>query len=270
MKEVVIITDRARIAKIIQKDLVTVFKDNIATRILTLKEAGELSEIKGDLFLFTLGNRIAQVKEKISNPDNIMVVTRTFKEKEFVKILEIPKNTKVLVVNDNYENTLQTVALLYDLNVNNIIMSPYKENEYDTTIKLALTPGEADKVPPGISKIIDLGDRCLDLATFLEIIYRLQISNTEISARLLNYSAQLINSDEGITKNYKETVMRNIQLERVLDMTEHGVAMTLKEGEIVLCNQKFRNMVGTDVIEGETNIYEILDEEIVLAMKSSW
>lgn len=262
-KKVMIITDRKRIADTIKKDLQDILQDKIDTEILTLNEADNMPFIDGDLFLFTLGNRIERVKKKLSNPDNTMVITRTFMEKEFVKILEIPQNTKVLVVNDNYENTLQTVELLYSLNVNNILMFPYNsEREYDTSIDIAVTPGEADKVPEGISNIIDLGDRHLDLSTFLEIIYRLHISDNDISAKLLNYNSMLINTDNGITKNYKETVMRNIQLERVLDMTDQGVALTLKSGEIVLCNKKFRNLSENPITEGKSNIEDFLGKEL--------
>lgn len=265
-KTIVIITDRLRIAKKLEEDIRQVLADRVCVLPMTLEEAEQASELRGDLFLFTLGNRIERVKAKIPNPEDILVVSRTFKERELVKILEVPKNTKVLVVNDNYENTLQTMALLYHLNIDNIIMSPYKEGEYDVTINLAITPGEPEKVPPHIGKIIDIGDRCLDLATFLEIIYRLRITDNAISARLLNYSAQLINTDEGITRNYKDTVMRNIQLERVLDMTEQGVAMTLKDGEIVLCNNRFKQMVACPVQEGETRLQDIFDETVLAAM----
>lgn len=266
-KTIVIITDRQRIASKIESDLHQVLTNHVRTMTLTFEEAEQLSELKGDLFLFTLGNRIEWVKEKIQNPEDILVVTRTFQEQALVKILEIPKNTKVLVVNDNYENTLQTISLLYDLNFDNILMSPYKENEYDTTINVAITPGESDKVPSHISRIIDIGDRCLDLATFMEIIYRLQISDNDISARLLNYSACLINSNEGITRNYKDTVMRSIQLERVMDMTEQGVAMTLKDGEIILCNKKFKQLVAYPVHEGKTRLQDILDKSVLDAIQ---
>ena len=266
-KTIVVVTDRLRIAKKIEEDLHQVLTDHVRTVALTLDEADQMLEIKGDLFLFPLGNRIERVKSKIRNPDDILVVTRTFKEKELVKILEIPQNTKVLIVNDNYENTLQTVSLLYDLKIENIKMVPYKEDEYDMTINLAITPGEPGKVPSHIAKIIDIGDRCLDLSTFLKIIYRLGIVDNDVSTRLLNYSAQLINTNEGITRSYKETVIRNIQLERMLDMTDQGVVMTLKDGKIILCNNKFKQLVSCPVAEGETCLQYIFDDSILETIK---
>ena len=245
-KTIVVVTDRLRIAKKIEEDLHQVLTDHVRTVALTLDEADQMLELKGDLFLFPLGNRIERVKSKIRNPDDILVVTRTFKEKELVKILEIPQNTKVLIVNDNYENTLQTVSLLYDLKIENIKMVPYKEDEYDMTINLAITPGEPGKVPSHIAKIIDIGDRCLDLSTFLKIIYRLGIVDNDVSTRLLNYS---------------------IQLERMLDMTDQGVVMTLKDGKIILCNNKFKQLVSCPVAEGETCLQDIFDDSILETIK---
>lgn len=260
MKKIVIITDRARIADNISKDLIYVFRDRVNIEKLTLEAAGRKEEIDGDVLLFTLGNRIEYVKDKIIHPENILVMRRTLREKNFLKIFEIPKNTKVLVVNDNYENTLQTVALLYDLNVDNIVLSPYNEDDYDHSITLAITPGEPEIVPKHIKKVIDIGDRCLDLSTFMEIIYRLQINDDDISRRLLSYVNQIVNSDEGINKHYKDALIKNIQMERVLEMSELGIMMTLPDGEITLCNKKFLQLTAVEVKEGKTKIQDIFDE----------
>lgn len=263
MKKIVVITDRERIADKIAEDLRYVFKNQVLIQKLTLKEAETEKEIEGDILLFTLGNRIDRVKEKILHPENILVIRRTIREKNLLKIFEIPKNTRVLVVNDNYENTLQTVALLYDLNVDNIILTPYKEDNYDETITVAITPGEAEMVPGYVKKIIDIGDRCLDLTTFMEIIYRLQINDNGISRRLLSYVNLIVNSDEGLNKHYKDALIRNIQMEQVLEKSDLGIMMTLPDGEIILYNKKFVQLLGTEIEEGITKTSDIFDEGVL-------
>lgn len=267
MKTIIILTDRARIAAKIGEDLRCVFQDKIKIETLTFKEAKHMDQIDGDLILFTLGNRIERVKHKIPHPEKILIVRRTIKEKDFVKIFEIPKNTEVLVVNDNYENTLQTVSLLYDLNVDNIKLKPYREDECDKAITVAITPGEPEKVPGHIKKIINIGDRCLDLSTFMNIIYRLQINDDEISKRLLSYTNQIVNSNEGLNKHYKEAVAKNIQMERVLEVSEKGVVMTLPDGEITLYNKRFVKMVGSPVKEG-TRLMDLFNDKILSYLKS--
>ena len=268
MKKIVIITDRSRIADKLGEDLRSVLKDRIWIEKYTLEQAEALKQIDGDLFLFTLGNRIEQVKDRLSHPENTLVVRRTIKEENFVKIFEIPKNTEVLVVNDNYENTLQTMALLYDLNVDNIILRPYKEGENYGNISLAITPGERDKVPKSIKKIIDIGDRCLDLATFMEILYRLQIGDDEVSKRLLAYVNLIVNSNDGIHKHYKDAIAKNIQMEQVLEMSDQGILMTLPDGEIILCNSKMNGLTGMELSEGSTKLADIFDRDVLNALSA--
>lgn len=262
-KKIVIITDRKRIAMIIKEDLLCVLGSNVNVQMLELSEALSMKQIDGDLFLFTAGSRVDYIRKKLSNPDNYIVITRTFNADKFIKIFEIPQRSRVLVVNDNDENTLQTMTLLYNLNVDNIIMTPYKNGEYDTAINIAITPGEADKVPKTISTIVDIGDRRIDMSTFMEIIYRLQINNKEISSNLLNYVSRLVNTEQGVIRNYKDVIIKNIQMEKILDMTEQAVAVTLKSGEIILCNKSFRRLSNVDIAEGVTSIFDVFDDDFI-------
>ena len=147
MKRIVIITDRKRIAEKIREDLLCVFRGKAELETLTFEEIAEMETVDGDLLLFTLGDRIERIKEKLLHPENIVVIRRTIREKNLVKLFEIPQVTPVLVVNDNYENTLQTVNLLYDLNVDNLILKPWNGTDGGNDITIAVTPGEAERVP---------------------------------------------------------------------------------------------------------------------------
>lgn len=262
MKRIVIITDRERIAEKIREDLLCVFRGKAEIEKLTFEEIADMEEIDGDLLLFTLGDRIERIKEKLLHPENIVIIRRTIREKNLVKLFEIPQGTQVLVVNDNYENTLQTVNLLYDLNVDNLILKPWDQKPCDESVTIAVTPGEADRVPPFIKRIIDIGDRCVDLATFMDIIYRLQLGDEEISKRLLSYADGIVNSNRGLNQYYKETIMKNIQMKHVLESVDLGILLTLPDGTIVLCNQRFREMIKKPVREGVTQLSSLFDESL--------
>ena len=120
MKRIVIITDRKRIAEKSGRICSAFFRGKAELETLTFEEIAKMETVDGDLLLFTLGDRIERIKEKLLHLENIVVIRRTIREKNLVKLFEIPQGTPVLVVNDNYENTLQTVNLLYDLNVDNL------------------------------------------------------------------------------------------------------------------------------------------------------
>ena len=129
MKRIIIITDRERIAEKIREDLLCVFRGKAEIEKLTFEKIAGMPSVDGDLLLFTLGDRIERIKEKLLHPENIVIIRRTIREKNLVKLFEIPQGTPVLVVNDNYENTLQTVNLLYDLNVDNLILKPWDSDK---------------------------------------------------------------------------------------------------------------------------------------------
>ena len=262
MKRIVIITDRKRIAEKIREDLLCVFRGKAELETLTFEEIAKMETVDGDLLLFTLGDRIERIKEKLLHPENIVVIRRTIREKNLVKLFEIPQGTPVLVVNDNYENTLQTVNLLYDLNVDNLILKPWNGTDGGNDITIAVTPGEAERVPSFIKRIIDIGDRCVDLATFMDIICRLQLGGEEISKRLLAYSDGIVNSNRGLNQYYKETIMKNIQMKHVLESVDLGILLTIPDGTIVLCNQRFREMVKKPVREGVTRLFSLFDESL--------
>ena len=263
MKRIVIITDRERIAEKIREDLLFVFRGKAEIEILTFDIIENKTVVDGDILLFTLGDRIERIKDKIVQSDNILLVKRTLREKNLVKLFELPQDTPVLVVNDNYENTLQTVSLLYDLNIDNLKLKPFHEENYDKSIDIAVTPGEVDKVPAHISQIIDIGDRCVDLTTFMDIICRLNIGDEEVSKRLLRYSNEIVNSNKGVNQYYKDAIMRNVQMEHILEASDMGVLLTSPDGRILLCNRKFCELADVQVKERVSCLEEVFEKNVL-------
>ena len=59
--------------------------------------------------------------------------------------------------------------LLLSLNIPGLTYIPYSEDCTDTSLTVAITPGEPSYVPPYIEKIIDVGNRHIDISTALSI-----------------------------------------------------------------------------------------------------
>ena len=72
------------------------------------------------------------------------------------KSQKIPSGTKVLVVNDSYESSVDTVQSLYEAGINHISMIPFDEELANTTIyqdiQVAVTPSEQHLIPAHIKK----------------------------------------------------------------------------------------------------------------------
>ena len=100
------------------------------------------SIIEDDVVLFMIKEKALECENHILNKENIIVIERTLDGSEIYKIFTLPKNTKVLVVNDTKETTLEMVSLLYNIGINNLQLIPYEQGMIYEDIKIAITPDE--------------------------------------------------------------------------------------------------------------------------------
>ncbi|WP_075363926.1 sigma-54 interaction domain-containing protein [Desulfosporosinus metallidurans] len=242
----IIIDSNAKLAVFLMENLKIIFRDYVAINSYFLKELSDGDLIRDDVILAMSKERAVEAKRYISNSENIIVIHRTIKDKEAYSIFTIPKNTKVLVVNDTKETTLETVSLLYQIGINHLNLIPYEEGGNYSDIKIAITPGESDRVPVDIQKIIDTGNRYIDISTFIQIINKLSIDNKEIRSRLIKYSETIITLDNGIKSQYKELYIKNEELDMVLNLSNEGILLMNNDNKISLSNKRFKVMFNID------------------------
>lgn len=238
----IIIDSNAKLAVFLMENLKILFRDYVSITSYFLKELSDGDLIRDDVILAMSKERAVEAKRYITNSENIIVIQRTIKDKEAYSIFTIPKNTKVLVVNDTKETTLQTVSLLYQIGINHLNLIPYEEGRKYSDIKIAITPGESECVPVDIQKIIDIGNRYIDISTFIQIINKLSIDNKEIRSRLIKYSETIITLDNGIKNQYKELYKRNEELDMVLNLSNEGILLMNNDNKISLSNKRFKVM----------------------------
>lgn len=251
MKTIGVISDlNSPLAAFLRENLEIVFGCDVQINNYFLKKFNEGDLVNDDVALVMSKERAVEAKKYISNSENIIVIHRTIKEKEAYKIFAIPKNTKVLVVNDTKETTLETVSLLYQIGVNHLNLLPYEEGKDYSDIKVAITPGVSEKVPKYIQKIIDTGNRCIDISTFIQIMNKLIIDNKEIRKRLIKYSDTIITLDSGIKNQYKELYVKNEELDMVMNLSNEGILLVNNEDEILLSNRAFKKIfnINEDII----------------------
>ena len=220
------------------EDLRTVFEDFIKVKICFLSETrpGDISD--GDLFLVLYKDRVHPMKEYISSLDKVMVLTRTFSRQYLDEVYALPAGSDVLVVNDSDESTFQTTNSLYELGLNHLNLVPYIPSvapEKYSHIRVAITPDETDSVPPFISQIINVHDRCIDTNTFITIINKLNLNNSQVTGNLLTYIQQTT-GDTG--KHYITESLKNELLKKNLQTLKDSIIITDSDYAAVYFNDK--------------------------------
>lgn len=259
MKNIAVITDtNSKLAVFLKDNLEEVFKNFVNINNYYLSEMKDGFVIEDDLILVMIEERLIDIKNYVNDISRIMVIERTIREKDIYKIFSIPEGMDVLIVNDNKETTLQIISLLYEIGINHLNFIPYYEKREYSNIKIAITPGEIDKVPAYMKKIVDIGDRCIDFLTFMRIINRLKIDNDTIQKRLIKYSDSIINIGNGIKEQYRELYSKNSEMNTVLNQLSEGIILANKEGKINFCNNSVLKMLGIDNKILNRNLSDVL------------
>jgi transcriptional regulator with PAS, ATPase and Fis domain len=270
MKRIALITDRrnSQLGDVLSGDLREVFSGRVEIRSYFFESLKPDEAIEGDVVLVTTQSKALDIQSHVAEARRILVVQRTIRESDAYRIFSIPPGTRVLVVNNLPETTMETVALMQQIEFDHLQFIPYEEGMDCSEIHVAITPGERNLVPASIATVIDIGHRRIDISTFIEIISRLRIVDHSLDQRLLRYSQSNVNLDTGVNRQYKELFRRNIELDTVINLAHEGILLLDNHGKIALHNQALaemlnlgENAVGRGLEVFEPEIQEILSQE---------
>lgn len=247
MKTIAVVTDGiSRLELFLNKNIENIFKDKVTIKNYYLNSMKKNQIIEGDVVLVMIDERAVQIKSYVDDVKKIIKINRSIKQNEVYKLFALPEGIEVLVVNDNEQTILETVSSLYDMGINHLNFIQYDPKKDYRHIKVAVTPGEANLVPSYIEEVIDLGHRCIDSSTFLQIIAKLNIDDREVTERLIKYSDTVISSYSGVNTKFKELTMRNEELNSIINLSSVGMAMVSNKEEIVICNQSVKRILDID------------------------
>jgi transcriptional regulator with PAS, ATPase and Fis domain len=245
MKSIGVVTyiHNSPVARFLKENLETVFANFVNINLYSFDELQPEKWIDDDIVLVMIKSQVLEIKKHIADVRRIVIAQRTARESEIRKVYSLPADTKVLVVNDNVETTLEMVTLLYKLGINHLNLIPYEEEKEYSDVHIAITPGESWRVPASIGTVVDIGQRYIDISTFIEIINKLEIAESEVSRRLLQYCDRIVALDPGIKKQYKELVAKNTVLSAVINLSQEGILLLTTEGRVSLYNKSLVKML---------------------------
>lgn len=241
MKTIGVITDgtlNSTVHQSINEDLISVLGNQVIINNYFITRLKDKDIIDDDAILVLDNERLPILQPFIKNTEKIIIVERTFKKQNITPVFEIPKESKVLVVNSTWQTTLETVEHLYQITNSYLNFIPYKYGEQYSDIKIAITPGEAMYVPNFIERIVDIKNRCISTFSFLKILNKLNIDDKRIFEKLMVYSEETVDINSSINKQYKELFVKNALLENITEKLNEGILITNKNYDVLYVNKK--------------------------------
>ena len=211
---------------------------------------------------------LANLRTHTTSFKNIVILTRNIRKDNLSKIMEIPKNEDVLIVNDVVERTIETASMLYELGIghlNFIIYNPDEDDGRYDKIKYAIVPNELDLVPKHIKNVINVGYREIGFDTIMRIKNSLGIVDDELGLKLLQYISTIVEPQNDLNTSYVENFLRNSMLNEYLYDIPSALILVSNEGQIIYANRRAREFFEKDS-SGHAYYISAIDREIFKAI----
>lgn len=257
MKKIIIISLGKETGKSLKMQLESILEKNIIIYYFSIDDKNlDLSD--SDLIVFSS----ADVANLFFSKNNIfkkyIIVKRVIQHELLDKLFTLKKGTNVLLVNDTKHTCEVAIKQLIAHGVDHLIYHPYYPgiDSYEIQ-RIAITPGEEEFVPTGVSEIINIGTREIDIVSIMEII--MYLDDLEIYQDLL--SSYFYRKIVTQYKKYVNISNKSIKLTRILkdiiDNSEEGIIYVNTKNEVLVYNKVSMKILGfSEDITGK-NIYDM-------------
>lgn len=180
-------------------------------------------------------------------------------------IAEIPVNQEVLLVNDEKENVEGLIKDLIELGLNHIRYHSYYPGIIDyRKLEIAITPGESDKVPSCVKKIIDIGSRIIGINTLYNILDKLNLAHKDTSFITRSYMQKIINVSKRVSYINNQLNNLNGYLNNIVKSLANGIMVYDMDGCIKYINDEMKKIFSIENKNPENkNIRNIFEGELL-------
>lgn len=247
MKRIVVISPGRRAAINLSMQIEKFFGEYLEVKFFCLEDDIDF-DISDSLVVISSHDAIdKKVKALMDQGMEYILARRVINHRYIGELLELPKATEVLLVNDRKETTFEALSQLQALGVNFIKYYPYYPGMTSfPKLDIAVTVGEPHLVPYRVKKVIDIGIRQFDITTLIDIANRLGLMDTMgdiLSSYYINEIVGLLNRINDVAKEMK--VLSN-RLQAVANCMPKAIIYVNKKDEIILVNKMMSGLLGIE------------------------
>lgn len=200
---------------------------------------------KGDLYLITTDAFSSQRDrdESIGRDSDYIELKVDLTENNIKELLELEEGTDAMLVNMSAIMAKEVISRLSQLGINHVNFVPvYPGMEEIPDLDLSVTPGEQRFVPPGVSRVIDIGHRSIDIETIVELALKLGREELLESDSFRRYFQKMAKKNYSIDMLYGKSSRLETQFERLISALDDGIIGTDENLNIFAINQKALNI----------------------------
>ena len=201
--------------------------------------------VEADLIVLSSKLMISEAKNHFDPGKSVIVANRSLNMEHIDKLFHIKKGTEVLVVNDEFENSLEIIMMLQQIGIDYLNYIPYAPgSRIKGNAKIAITPGEVNLVPAHIETIIDIKARVIDITTIIEILSVLGLLDEKSRLISSRYMETIIRLNKQLHDYIEETASMNRYLVKVLNQVNDGIIAYSDTGNVTVFNEKSETIFG--------------------------
>ncbi|HAE91319.1 MAG TPA: hypothetical protein DCG60_01525 [Tissierella sp.] len=244
MKKIVMITPGKVTSVNLAIQLESIFGEYTEVKSYCLEDELDFDFTDSLVVLSSPNTMDKRIQNLIDNGLEYIVAQRVINHRYISELLNLPRGTEVLLVNDRPESSYEAMVQLQALGVNYIKYYPYYPGITSyPELDISVTVGEPHLVPFGVKKVINIGTRQIDIVTVVDIANRLGLMKAlgdRLSSQYINHIINLLNRLNDTAKDMKIISSR---LETVANCLGKAIIYVDKSGSVIVSNQEMSNIL---------------------------
>lgn len=244
-KKLAIIGYSSSTVDIYHDQITSLFSDTIIVDKFCVDNEDIKKGLEADLVLVQSYNVFKMIRQYIQKKSEIIIANRTISKAGLEKIMSIPVDTQVMLLDENAEMAAQMISVIYQLGARHIELTPiYWGSDDSTEGKSLIILGESKYVPSFPKEIINIGGSLLDISTIMDIAATLGLFDILESQNIQKSYKEIVTTDFGLLRLIEETNRFERELNILFQVLDDGIIGVNSEGLICTYNEGAEKIIG--------------------------
>ncbi len=244
MKKIAVVATEKEYADFLRDDMGRYLSRYATFVSYSVSEIEDMEEMEEKFVIVSAFTVFQAVREKVKQDVEIMVLSYALSKKQMAMLQDVPKGSRVLLVNFDHRSCMHTITCMYNAGFRDVDLVPYYGvGDYDRSIRVAITPNEAHLVPPDIEVVIDIGESSVDMNTLYLIADKLGVYEAFALNEAFEAKKEFYYINSSMDKLMLETESMQDRMTALIQLMNEGVIVTDMSGKIYLSNQKAQELL---------------------------